>query len=120
MQLYFDTFSNQLAANEYGYAFLVTKNTSMSNFDVYLGGVAFNAPQNSKVLRMIRLPQPNLQCISLNQEPYLASTPEDQIAVSFVCDTELFIVRVCMRPHFLTNMTIYGQESSRRGYHGTH
>lgn len=56
VQLYFDTFSNQLASNDYGYAFLVTKNTSVSNFDVYLGGVAFNAPQNSKVLRMIRLP----------------------------------------------------------------
>jgi hypothetical protein len=55
IQIYFDKFSYQLASNAYGYAFLVTRNTSVSNFDVFLGGVAFNAQWNSKILRMIRI-----------------------------------------------------------------
>ena len=56
----------------------------------------------------------NQQCISLNQEPYLASSPEDQIAVSFVCDTRLLVLRLCMRPHFLTDMSRLKQQPAYR------
>lgn len=117
IQLYFDKFNYQLATNSYGYAFLVTKNTSVSNYDVYLGGVSFNALENSKILRMIKI-APNQQCISLNAEPYLASSEEDQIAVSFICDTQLFIVRLCMKPHLVTDMSLFDKLATRRSTSG--
>jgi len=65
IEVYFDYFNQELASNAYGYAFLVTKNTSATTFDIFLGGVSFNGNQNSKLLRMIKIDS-NLQCISLN------------------------------------------------------
>lgn len=47
---------------------------------------------------MISITQ-NEQCFSLNQDAYYVSSPEDQIAVSFICNFYLQIYRVCMRPH---------------------
>ena len=76
IETYFNSFNHELASNAYGYAFLVARNTSINSFDIFLGGVSFNGNQNSKVLRMIKIDS-NLKCISLNQEPYLASSPED-------------------------------------------
>lgn len=68
---------------------------------------------------MISIGVVNQQCSSLNQEPYLASSNEDQIAVSFVCDTQLFIVRLCMKPHFITGLSPYSGLAMRRGADGT-
>lgn len=55
IEVYFDSFNQELAMNAYGYAFLVSKNTSATTFDIFLGGVAFNGNQNSKLLRMIKI-----------------------------------------------------------------
>lgn len=53
LKLYFDQYNYELAANRYGYAYLVTKNTSSQNFAVYLGGVSFYGQANSRVLKML-------------------------------------------------------------------
>lgn len=89
--MYFDKYNYELAQNNYGYAFLVTKQYSVNSFEVFLGGVSFNALENSKILRMISIAK-DQECISLTQEPFLSSSYEDQIAVTFVCNTQLFII----------------------------
>jgi len=73
IQLYFDEFNYELAWNPYGYAYIVTKYSAANSFTVYLGGVSFNAMVNSKILKMIPIAQ-NQQCISLDQQPLLASS----------------------------------------------
>ncbi len=42
---------------------------------------------------------------------YFESTPEDQIAVSFICNQYLYIYRICMRPHVLVNLEPYATEA---------
>ena len=74
--MYFDSYNYELASNPYGYAYLVTKELTANNFGVYLGAVAFNAMENSKVLKMIPIAK-NQQCISLEEEPSFSSSSED-------------------------------------------
>jgi len=53
LKLYFDQYNYELAGNQYGYAYLVTKNTSSQNFAVFLGGVSFYGQANSRILKML-------------------------------------------------------------------
>jgi hypothetical protein len=38
---------------------------------------------------------------------------EDEITVSFVCNTQLFVVKLGMRPYIMTNMSAFSKESTR-------
>jgi hypothetical protein len=48
---------------------------------------------------------PNEECYSLNSDPYFVESPEDQIAVSFICNSFLWIHRVCMRPNIVIDFS---------------
>lgn len=61
----------------------------------------------------------NQKCVSLNEEKYLASSDEDQIAVSFVCDSQLLIVRICMRPHIVVDIKNINSTGTRMLQEGT-
>eukprot|EP00347_Sterkiella_histriomuscorum_P013952 403362730 len=112
IRYHFDQFDNELAFNDYGYSFLMTKSTSKTNYDVYLGVVSFYASSTSKLFKIIKVTS-NQQCLSLNQENSLVSDLRDELAVSFVCNTQLYIVKTCLRPHYKINMSSYLAQSSR-------
>eukprot|EP00347_Sterkiella_histriomuscorum_P013212 403365576 len=98
LRITFDEYSTDVARNKYGYTFLVKQNITQNSYDAYLGAVSFYAGSQSQILKLKKLGR-NLDCNSLNYDDYLASDKEDQIAVSFVCNTQLYVVRFCMRPH---------------------
>lgn len=43
----YDKYNSRVASNEYGYAFLVRKNTARTDFEIYLGVVSFYQGMNS-------------------------------------------------------------------------
>ncbi|CDW88978.1 UNKNOWN [Stylonychia lemnae] len=108
----FDFFDQDLAINKYGYAFLVNKQGAFGNFDVYVGAVSFFSGLNSKMFKLTYITS-NQNCKSLNQEPYLASNSEDQLVVSFVCDSQIFVLRICMRPHINFKMEQFNDKATR-------
>ena len=56
----------------------------------------------------------NQFCISLNQESYLSSNKEDMLAVSFVCDSQIYVLRICMRPHVVFEMDKFKNTATRK------
>lgn len=44
------------------------------------------------------------QCGNLNQNSYFELTPEDQLAVTFICNQYLYVYRICMRPHIIVSL----------------
>lgn len=51
----FDQFNNELAYNDYGYSFLITKSTTKTSFDVFLVVVSFYASNISKLFKVIKV-----------------------------------------------------------------
>ena len=41
----------------------------------------------------------SVACKALSQNPILGSSTEDMITVTLVCGSQLYVVRLCMRPH---------------------
>jgi hypothetical protein len=80
--------------------------TGFSTYDVYLVAVSFYSSQNSKLFKAI-LVTTEEECFALNQDPYFEISPEDQVAVSFICNSYLSIYRVCMRPHVVIDFSSY-------------
>ena len=89
---------------------------------MYLVAESFYSSPNSRIIKQILITQ-NEQCISLNQDSYFEISPEDQLAVSFICNQYLQIIRICMRPHvaidfsrFTTNATNDNQQEGVMQY----
>ncbi|CDW90874.1 UNKNOWN [Stylonychia lemnae] len=108
----FDQFNNEIAHNQYGYSFLTTTQAYKSSYDVYLTIVSFFASSRSKLFRSIKVTQ-NQNCISLNEESYLVEQEKDELVVSFICNTQLFIVRTVLKPSFQINMKQYSSQATR-------
>lgn len=98
IKLDYDYFNGEVASNKYGSAFLFSRKTVGDNYEVFLVAESFYSAPNSRIFKMINITQ-NEQCTNLNEDLYYESSPEDQIAVSFICNQYLRIYRVCMRPH---------------------
>lgn len=58
------------------------------------------------------------QCIAINQNPYFESTPEDQIAVTFICNQYLYMFRVCMRPQVIVDLAEVAPVNHKNGQLG--
>lgn len=112
IRMQFEYYNYRMARNKYGYAFLVTKSTGRSTFDVYVGAVSYYSSQNSQMFRKIYIAS-NQQCHSLTHQPYLATNLEDMLVVSLVCDTQLIVIRICMRPHLVFNFDRYQDQATR-------
>jgi hypothetical protein len=90
---------------------MLKKNLGDSSFIVYLAALSFYSAPNSQMFKMIQIPF-NETCFALNQDSYFEFTPEDQIAVSFICNDILNIYRVCMRPNVEINFHNYINKST--------
>ena len=66
--------------------------------------ISYYSAPNSRVLKYINVTW-NDRCFSLNHDQYYVNSPEDQIAVSFICNQYLQIHRACMRPHVDISLT---------------
>ncbi|CDW89229.1 UNKNOWN [Stylonychia lemnae] len=111
LRIQFDQLDSGIQGNEYGYTFLTRVNTSQSTYDTYLGAVAFYSGTQSKILKLVKLGT-NFECNSLNHDSFLSDSPYDQIAISFICNTQLYVVRVCTRPHLEINFVNLTQNVS--------
>ncbi len=65
--------------------------------------MSYYSAMNTRIFKIVNMTQ-NENCISLNLDSYYVSSPEDQIAVSFICNSYLQIYRVCMRPHLVIDI----------------
>jgi len=65
---------------------MAERNLGDDNFDVYLIAVSYYSAPNSRIFKMINITW-NQDCFALQQDSYFEFTPEDQIALSFICDT---------------------------------
>ena len=99
----FDWYGGEIASNEYGSVFLVEKSFFGDNYITYLVAISYFSAMNTRIFKIINMTQ-NERCYSLNLDSYYVSSPEDQIAVSFICSANLQIYRVCMRPHLVVDL----------------
>lgn len=108
----FDTLNHELASNQYGYAFLMTKPTSKTTFDLYLGVISFFAQQESRVFKVMKVAS-NQLCLSLSEESALVGDAQDELVVSFVCNTQLYIVKSCLKPRLVMNLRDYAGDATK-------
>ena len=114
IRLHYDYLSGYVAHNDYGSAFLVNKYLGEHNYEVALIAISFYSAPNSRIFKTIDITW-NEQCISLNMDSYYVFSPEDQISVSFICNSYLQIQRVCMRPNVVIELDRYVTELGNRG-----
>jgi hypothetical protein len=88
LMLEYDAFNGHVVSNKYGSAFLIYNNLQGRNFDVQLVAMSYYSAPNSRLFKFINITW-NEECISLNQDSYFEFTPEDQLAVSFICGAYL-------------------------------
>lgn len=81
----YDNYNGDIAFNKYGSVFLVERRTTGNNFNVYLMAESYYSAPNSRLFKMVHITG-NEQCISMNLDQYYEISPEDQIAVSFICN----------------------------------
>lgn len=112
----YDDINWQIAANKYGSAFLAYTYFQGNNYEVSLVAISYYSAPNSRVFKVINITW-NEQCISLNQDSYFEFTPEDQLAVSFICGAYLQIYRVCMRPHVVIDFSEYVKDEHTDGFY---
>ncbi|CDW88489.1 UNKNOWN [Stylonychia lemnae] len=96
----FNQITSNIAQNQYGYAFLAKQIITKDSFYVYLGAISLYSSFKSKVLGLFMIGK-NFECNSLSQNPSLTSENLDQIGVSFICDTQIYIIRICTRRHLV-------------------
>eukprot|EP00347_Sterkiella_histriomuscorum_P022787 403337163 len=105
-----DLFNSKIAINQYGYAFLVQKTTENNVSKIYLALVSFYSKITQKILKVIFVGD-NLNCHSLNENDKFSSHSEDQIAVSIICESEIFVYRIFIRPHVEVDFSSFGQHA---------
>lgn len=98
MRIMFDSFEGEVSQNAYGSAFLIRKYIGADNYLVQLATISYYSAPNSQFFKLINVTW-NEKCFALNQNSYFESTPEDQLAVSFICNDMFSVKRVCMRPN---------------------
>lgn len=103
----FDGFNGEVAGNDYGSAFLIRR-----DHQVHLAALSYYSAPNSRIFKVLNVTKDE-ECTSLNHDSYYEFSPEDQIAVSFICNQYLMIIRVCMRPNLLLDMSRYADEATK-------
>lgn len=88
------------------------KPTGINTFEIYLAAVSFYSRTVSQFSRTLLITR-NTECVGLQAEPNLATSPEDMIVVSFVCGTQMIVYRICMRPHITFKMDKYTEDATR-------
>jgi len=78
-----------------------------------LGSVSFYSSSNSKFFKQIPIVN-NSECFSLNLKTSALNDSgiEDELAVTFVCDTQMYVRGICMRPHFIIDLKEFVGEAS--------
>jgi hypothetical protein len=81
--------SGEIASNYYGNGFLIEQHDLLEESQfVYLVAVSYFSAPNSRIFKVINVTQ-NERCHSLNEDSYYVVSPEDQVAVSFICNSYL-------------------------------
>jgi hypothetical protein len=107
-----------VAKNAYGGVFMLKKSFGDDIYLLYLAAISFFSAPNSQFFKLITVPY-NENCFALNQDSYFESTPEDQIAVSYICNDMLYIYRVCMRPNVVIDFHNYiNKATDNQGHQG--
>ncbi len=79
-----------------------------------LGIVSFNTAAANQLFRFIEIPG-NENCKSLNvQSNLLQSDEEDDLIVSFICNTQLFIVDTSFRPSYSVDLSEFTNSTLER------
>ena len=82
-----------------------------------LAAMSYYSSPNSQLFKVINITW-NEDCFALNQNAYFEMSPEDQIAVSFICNDQFQIYRVCMRPHAILDFSKYADNATEMNEYG--
>jgi hypothetical protein len=107
--LSYSRYGKAMVRNPYGAAFLVQNRYTLPQAELYqtkLVGISYYSSLASLVFKVIDIVDLGSkdQCGNLNQNSYFELTPEDQLAVTFICNQYLYVYRVCMRPHIIVSL----------------
>ncbi|CDW72639.1 UNKNOWN [Stylonychia lemnae] len=89
--------SNDVVFNQFAYSFLAQLKLSKDQYDIYLITVSLYSGQTSRLIDIQKIGT-NLHCSQLIQDKSLTDQKEDIIAVSFVCNTQLYVYKITTRP----------------------
>ena len=100
ISLDFDEYNGEIVHNPYGNAFLIRKRVGTDSYKTQLVSMSYYSAANSQIFKVIDMAGEGSinQCLSLSQNAYFEETPEDQIAITFICNSQLYLYRLCMRP----------------------
>lgn len=90
----------EIIRGPYGYAMMANSPTGRKTFTVKLLTYNKYSGMLSKIFRTVDVIQ-NSNCTSLTRSASLEYNSHDQLAISFICESRLRVVRFCLKPNLM-------------------